>query len=577
MLEPAQVLARYPAHRWTLGSLLASRAGSAGQREFLVFGERSWTYSQTLLEVDRSAAMLQARGIGAGQRVGVMSLNHPSTVFVFFALARLGAVMVPVNPEFRAEEARYVLSHAEVSGVVCSPTALETVRGALAPTPLRPWLMLNEPPEGDDAASRDAAAAPELFDAAVQRANAGAPAAQPLGSAAPAATEQADAPCVFIYTSGTTGFPKGVMHSQRNVVLAGEGFVQRMYLQPDDRLMCILPMFHINALFYSLAGALAAGAALVLISRFSASRFWVDVARFRATEVNTMAAVSTILMRRPRDEFVPGHALRKIYGAPFTAEIYRVFNEEFGVPSLIEGYGMSEIPGALNNPFLGPHKIGSMGQPSRHPDPALRLAELRVVDDAGAELPDGQTGELVVKTPMLMKGYYRDPQQTEAAFRDGWFLTGDLAWRDNDGYFWFVARKKDIIRRRGENISGAELDRIVELHPDVVQAAAIPVPNELGDDEILVAAILKPGAALSEQGLADWVRERLAAAKMPRYVVFVDALPQTPTHRVAKFKMRADKTLQLRAVDLTAAGAAARGSAAAAAPTAAAKPGARSA
>ncbi len=555
MLEPAQVLARYPAHRWTLGSLLASRAASAGQREFLVFGERSWTYSQTLLEVDRTVAMLHARGIGTGQRVGVMSLNHPSTVFVLFALARLGAVMVPVNPEFRAEEARYVLSHAEVSGVICSPAALETVRDALAPTRLRPWLMLNELPQDGAAASHAEAAAAELFDTAVQRANADVP-------AAPAAAGQADAPCVFIYTSGTTGFPKGVMHSQRNVVLAGEGFVQRMYLQPEERLMCILPMFHINALFYSLSGALCAGAALILISRFSASRFWADVARFRATEVNTMAAVSSILMRRPRDEFVPGHALRKIYGAPFTAEIYRVFNEEFGVPSLIEGYGMSEIPGALNNPFLGPHKIGSMGQPSRHPDPKLRLAELRVVDDAGNELPDGQTGELVVKTPMVMRGYYRDPQQTEAAFRDGWFLTGDLAWRDSDGYFWFVARKKDIIRRRGENISGAELDRIVELHPDVVQAAAIPVPNELGDDEILVAATLKPGATLTEQGLADWVRERLAAAKVPRYVVFVDALPQTPTHRVAKFKMRADTTLQLRAMDLTAGGASATATAA---------------
>jgi carnitine-CoA ligase len=548
MIEPSQVLARYPAHRWTLGSLLASRAGSAGEREFLVFGDRSWTFSQTLLEVDRTAAMLQARGIGAGHRVGVMSLNHPSTVFVLFALARLGAVMVPVNPEFRAEEARYVLSHAEVSGVICSPAALETVRAALAPTPLRPWLMLNESQADVASAPQGGPASPELFDAAVQLASEAAPAAAP-----PA--EQADAPCVFIYTSGTTGFPKGVMHSQRNVVLAGEGFVQRMYLQPDDRLMCILPMFHINALFYSLSGALCAGAALILISRFSASRFWADVARYRATEVNTMAAVSTILMRRPRDEFVPGHALRKIYGAPFTAEIYRVFNEEFGVPNLIEGYGMSEIPGALNNPFLGPHKIGSMGQPSRHPNPALRLAELRVVDDEGTELPDGQAGELVVKTPMVMKGYYRDPQQTEAAFRDGWFLTGDLAWRDADGYFWFVARKKDIIRRRGENISGAELDRIVELHPDVTQAAAIAVPTELGDDEILVAATLRPGATLTAQGLADWVRERLAAAKVPRYVVFVDALPQTATHRVAKFKLRADQTLQARAVDLMATGA----------------------
>jgi crotonobetaine/carnitine-CoA ligase len=213
---------------------------------------------------------------------------------------------------------------------------------------------------------------------------------------------------------------------------------------------------------------------------------------------------------------------------------------------------MSEIPGALNNPFEGPHKIGSMGKPSRHPDPGVQLAQLKIVDDEGRELPDGQTGELMVRTPLVMQGYYRDEEQTRAAFRNGWFLTGDLAWRDGDGYFWFVARKKDIIRKRGENISGAELDRVVESHPDVLQAAAIPVPDALGEDEILMAVALRPGATLSAQEVADWCREHLTALKVPRYVVFVDALPQTPTHRVAKYKLREDHSLIARAVDLAA-------------------------
>ncbi|NIO40264.1 MAG: AMP-binding protein [Burkholderiales bacterium] len=325
-----------------------------------------------------------------------------------------------------------------------------------------------------------------------------------------------------------------------------------MYLQPDERLMCILPMFHINALFYSLSGALAAGATLILVPRFSASTFWTVADQTGATEVNTIAAVSNILMRRPRSEFVENHRLTKVYGAPFTEEVYRVFQNEFHVPTLIEGYGMSEIPGALNNPFPGPHKIGSMGKPSTHPDPEIALAELKIVDDDGNELPDGQTGELVVRTPMVTQGYYRDPAQTAAAFRDGWFLTGDLAWRDADGYFWFVARKKDIIRKRGENISGAEIDRVIESHPDVVQAGAIPVPAELGEDEILVAVVRKPGAALAEQDVADWCRRHLAPIKVPRYVIFMESLPQTPTHRVAKFRLRADATLQQRAVDLRA-------------------------
>ena len=151
-----------------------------------------------------------------------------------------------------------------------------------------------------------------------------------------------------------------------------------------------------------------------------------------------------------------------------------------------------------------------------------------------------------------MQGYFRDPDQTKAAFRDGWFLTGDLVRRDADGYFFFVARKKDIIRRRGENIAGAELDRVIESHPAVHEAAAIPVPAELGEDEILVAVVLKPGQALTAQAVAQWCRERLAPQKVPRYVAFVDELPHTPTHKVAKMALRGDAALRRRAVDLQA-------------------------
>jgi crotonobetaine/carnitine-CoA ligase len=530
MLSPLDVLKLYPLHAATAASLLDSRAAVAPERECLVFEQRAISYASLQQRVQQAAAWFAQRGVRAGERIGVMSTNHPSTVVTLLALARIGAVMVPVNPDYKAAEAGYVFSHAGVSGVLCSPEALPIVRDAVASVQPAPWLVLNR--AGD--------AALPVFDEVVQ-ATRGAP---------PPDVQTPDAPCVFIYTSGTTGFPKGVMHGQRTWILAGEGFVARMHLQPEDRLLCILPMFHINALFYSLAGALAAGATLVLVPRFSASTFWRDAARSRATEANTIAAVSNILLRRPRSEFVPGHALRKIYGAPFTAETYDVFEREFGVPTLIEGYGMSEIPGALNNPFEGPHKIGSMGRPSLHPDPAIQLAQLKVVDDSGAELPDGEVGELLVKTPLVMQGYYRDPEQTRAAFRDGWFLTGDLARRDADGYFWFVARKKDIIRKRGENISGAELDRVVEAHPLVLQAAAIPVPDPLGEDEILVAVVAKPGASVTPHEVADWCRQHLAAIKVPRYVAIVESLPLTPTLRVAKYQMRSDKSLRERATDL---------------------------
>lgn len=529
-LSPIEVLRRYPAHDGTLWSMLESRAAAGPDREFLACQGRAWSYGEVLACAQRACAMFAARGVQAGDRIAVMTQNHPSTVATWFALARLGAIMVPVNPDFGVQEAQYVLAHAQVGGVLCSPQVLPTIRAACKGLSPLPWLLLNEPGPA------------EGFDDALRSAARGLPPAQ----GTPAST------CLFIYTSGTTGLPKGVMHAQRSVLLAGEGFVARMHLQPDDRLLCILPMFHINALLYSLAGALATGATIILEPRFSASTFWQTVAATGATEVNTIAAVSNILMRRPRSEFVPGHRLRKIYGAPFDEEIYRVFQQEFGVPHLIEGYGMSEIPGVLNNPFDGQRKVGAMGRPSVHPDPALPFAEMKVVDDDGRALPDGEAGELWVRTPVVMQGYFRDEEQTRAAFTDGWFRTGDLGRRDAEGYFWFVARKKDIIRRRGENISGAEIDRVAGNHPDVVEAAAIGVPSELGEDEILLAVVRRPGAELTAAAVAQWCRTHLAASKVPRYVVFADALPRTPTHRIAKFRLREDRALLARAVDLAA-------------------------
>jgi crotonobetaine/carnitine-CoA ligase len=172
------------------------------------------------------------------------------------------------------------------------------------------------------------------------------------------------------------------------------------------------------------------------------------------------------------------------------------------------------------------------------------------VDEEGRDVADGEPGELIVRTPIVMQGYYRDPEQTAAAFRDGWFLTGDLVRRDPDGFYYFVARKKDIIRRKGENIAGAELDRVVGMHPGVAEAAAIPVPAELGEDEILIAVVRKAGADVTAGEIGRWCGEHLAPVKVPRYVVFVESLPHTPTHRVAKFPLRLDPTLLARAVDL---------------------------
>ncbi len=524
MRRPLDVLRGYPAHRGTLASLLESRSSVDASRSFLRFERETLSYGEFTLRAERLARGLLARGIASGDRVGVMSANSANTVLLFFALARIGAVMVPVNPDFGAREAGYILQHANVCAVAASKAALATARESVHPVAPPPWtFVLDEAIAHLERSDRDLPPEPSR-----------------------------DATCLILYTSGTTGFPKGVMHSQRSFVLAGEGFVARLWLQPEDCLLCVLPLFHINALFYSLAGALAAGARLALAPKFSAGAFWRTVAETGATQVNIIAAIGNILARRPRSEFDPRHRLRVVYGAPVSPELERVFREEFKVPVVIEGYGMTEIPGAANNPFDGERRANSLGKAAVHPDPEVKFAELRVVGEDGATLPDGQVGEIQVRTPILMQGYYRDLDQTAAAIEDGWFRTGDLAWRDADGYFYFVARKKDLIRRRGENISGAEIDRVVGEHPAVLLCAAIAVPSDLGEDEILVAIVRKPGAEVSAQEIAVWCRERLAAIKVPRYVAFADSLPLTATQRVQKFLLRGDATLLARAVDLLA-------------------------
>jgi crotonobetaine/carnitine-CoA ligase len=530
MKTPIDVLRLYPEHDGTLNGMLASRTHPAPERPFLIFQDTTLSWGTFQRDVQRLAGALAARGVGKGDRVAIMAPNSHAYVMMFFALARIGAILVPVNPDFGVSEAGYVLTHAEVTAAACTPETLSVARRACQGLSTPPWFVLIE---------GSAADAPTFADLLLSEAP-----APPPPNVGP------DDICVILYTSGTTGFPKGVMHSQRNFVMAGEGFVERMYLQPDDRLLCVLPLFHINALFYSLGGTLAAGASLVLAPRFSASGFWPLAAGSGATEANIIAAVGNILARRPRAEFVAGHRVSKVYGAPIPPEAADVFRNEFGVTTLIDGYGMTEIPGACNNPFLGPHKIGSLGKPALHPDHRIPFAELRIVDDEGHGVPDGQTGELLVRTPIAMKGYYRDSEQTAEAFRDEWFVTGDLVRRDADGFYHFVARKKDIIRRRGENIAGAELDRVLCQHPDVAEAAAIAVPSDLGEDDILVAVVAKTDATLTAREVAAWCAEHLAPAKVPRFVVFMNSLPHTPTHRVAKFALKNDPHLLARAVDL---------------------------
>jgi len=531
LLSPLAVLHQFPVHDFSLDGFFSVRVPQRGERTLIEFHDpqagpdgHGLSWSECAHLVDRGVAWLLARGITEGQRVGLMAHNHPATAVLLLACARVGAILVPCNPEGSAADARYVFQHAGVKGVLYSAEAAERVQQALVQGPSTPWMAaLDENP-----------------------------ASMPWSDTPPdrhTRTGSADHTLLILYTSGTTGFPKGVMHSQRSYVLTAEAFVQRLYLQPDERVLCVLPLFHINALMYSLGGTLACGGTLILVRRFSASGFWRTAAQTRATEVNVIMSAAAILARRPPEEFVPGHCLRKMFIAPLNRSLLDAFQQRFGVPTLIECYGMTEIPGVLANPFLGPHHLGTMGTPSAHPDPTIDRPQVRVVDDEGHDVRPGEVGELVVRTPTRMQGYWNDAALTEAAFRDGWFITGDLARQNEDGYYIFHARKKDIIRRRGENLSGAEIDAAVAAHPDVLECATIGVPSELGEEEVLCAVVARPGSPLTEQAVHAQACRTLAPIKRPRYIVLVDSLPHTGSMKVAKFRLQPADALVRRAVD----------------------------
>jgi crotonobetaine/carnitine-CoA ligase len=524
---PLEVLELYRDHDYTLRDEVESRAARDPNRPLIWFNGKEQSWAEVQQRAADAAAAFAAKGVKRGDRIAIMARNSPDHIITLLALGRIGAILVPINPDFGVAETTFVVNHAGVSGAIVSAETIETVRQASAEMSPKPWLVALD--KADDAQTfADFVASGE--------------------GKAPPDTGEADDPVIIIFTSGSTGFPKAVLHSQRNFITAGEAFIARVALQETDRLMIVLPMYHINAMFYQVAGTLAAGASMAIVPRFSASKFWETAVESNSTEINFIEAVGAILKERPRSEYRPEHKVRTIYGVrPWLVE---TFNKEFNVPACVGGYGMSEIPGVISTPLGRPNAPGSMGQLCVHPDPSRRWAKCRIVDDNGNDLGDGEIGELWVDTPIVMKGYFRDPEQTAAAFEGPWFKTGDLVRRDKDGFYTFVSRKKDIIRRRGENISGVELDRIIGEHPGVLQVAAIAVPAALGEDDILVAVVRREGAKLGASDIADWAAERLAPMKVPRYVAFLDALPLTPTMKINKNALRQDKGLVGRSVDL---------------------------
>jgi crotonobetaine/carnitine-CoA ligase len=335
-----------------------------------------------------------------------------------------------------------------------------------------------------------------------------------------------DDPAVLIPTSGTTGRSKLVTQTHRAYAMAGEGFPWWLELNEDDRLMTSLPLFHINAPAYSVLGSVAARASLVLLPRFSASGFFDSARRYGATEFNAIGAMLEILMRQPERPDDSDNPLRLAYAGPTPPEQRHLdFERRFGL-RLTSGYAMSETPyGTVWT--RGTRPYGTLGSPRQHPTLG-EVNEARVSPD----------GELELRNPAVMKGYWRMPEETVAVLgEDGWLKTGDLVTANPDGTYTFVGRKKDVIRRRGENVAPAEIEEALASHPDVLEVAVVGVPSELSEEDIKAFVVLREGAEADLDELRDWASQRLTPFKVPSEYEALAELPHTPTGRVAKHRL----------------------------------------
>ncbi|MGH2752405.1 MAG: AMP-binding protein [Actinomycetota bacterium] len=492
----------------TIPALFEAAVEHAPSKPWLFFEDSTWTYEQAHERIGATAHALAELGGGRETRVLATTRNSPDYLFTWFAAVHLGATLVAVNPAGSADELTGLIGQVQPHVVVSDAQLREVAETALrAQSPAARFVL-----------------AEELASAA--RADATSSVARPEDVA------------VMIPTSGTTGRSKLVMQTQRAYAMAGVGFPFWLGLTEADRLMTSLPLFHVNAPAYSVLGSVGAGAGLVLLPRFSGSGFLAAARRYGATEFNAIGAMVEILMRQPERDDDADNPLRLCYTGPSPPkDRHLAIERRFGL-EVVCGYALSESPYGLIWK-RGTRPYGSLGSPRQHPTLGA-INHARVVEN-GRTVDAGETGELELKNPAVMRGYYGMPDETRKVLSDGWLRTGDIVRVNGDGTFTFVGRRKELIRRRGENLSPVEVEAVLEAHPGVEEAAVIGVPSELTEDEVKAFVVLMEGAGVSLAELRDFTAERLASFKVPRYLEAVDELPHTPTGRVAKHELPTER------------------------------------
>lgn len=505
------------------------------------------TWGSAAAEVQRLRMAYAEAGYGHGHRVGLLLENRPAFLFHWFALNALGASVVPINAEMRSAELEYLVGHSEIALAVTLPQRAGDLRAAARAAGVACEVVATggavhgTVPEGPDGPKGgDRAGSTAAGGMAFPRA----PRPAPLADAAPGpATE-----CALLYTSGTTGRPKGCRLGNDYFLRAGRWYAELdgvCSVRPGrERVLTPLPLNHVNAMAFSTMVVLTAGGCLVQLDRFHPKTWWQSVRDSRATIVHYLGVMPAMLLAAPADASDRDHAVRWGFGAGVDRKNHAPFEERFGFP-LVEAWAMTETGAAAcvmaNHE---PRHVGTscFGRPEAY-------VELRLVGDDGADVPDGVPGELLVRSAgadprrWFFSGYLKDEAATEEAWQGGWFHTGDMVRRGPDGQLHFVDRKKNVIRRSGENISAVEVESVLNQHPAVKTAAVAATPDELRGDEVLACVIPRRPVAPGERealaaSIVGHALAQLAYYKAPGWVAFVDEVPLTPSQKIQRGELR---------------------------------------
>ncbi len=482
----------------TVWEALIARVASDPDGPYLDFEGDTYSARMMASAAESLAGGLVRRGVGAGDRVATLLENGPEQVVSFFAAARLGAIQVPINTAYKGMFLHHVLVDSGAAIVIVQ----EDLAGRIAELAAEPTPDLREVIVVGDRTIAGSAQPSCTWDQAIE------PTGQELP---PVGSGPSDLAC-FIYTAGTTGPSKGCMLPNRYVVALGEQIARAWGRRADDVILTPLPLFHFNAISVCVVGTLLVGGRAAIVRKFSVSRFWPEVRRTGATMLSMLGSLAILVAGAEDHPDQEGHRLRLCAAAPMPADTDRIWRERFGCATFSGGYGLTEASLISMLPAGEVNPPGAAGKPNTHE------FEVRIVDDGDMPVEVGEVGEIVCRPTgpdLMFSGYWNRPADTVAVLRNLWFHTGDLGRVDADGFLYFVDRKKDYLRRRGENISSFEMERAVIAHDAIADVAVHAVPSDQGEDEVKVTAVLVDGAALTEEALCRFVAERVPYFAIP--------------------------------------------------------------